>query len=229
MSVELKGKTYRNTQEQVLENAQNIEKLKTGELLDDDSIDTNNIKDSSITTEKINNGAITTEKINDGAINYDKLASALKYLIDGKADKTNIPFENIKDLSGNNRFIQGVPINQDEISGLHYTYSKWSLSGSHLMLVVAGYTEAGTIISAGLVTLGEFTLPEWVLNKIQPTISPYIDFKKVSFTTNGYNESQNTGAFIYKSNKVVMQMFNWTPSATDNEMFSCQFDLIIDN
>lgn len=48
-----------------------------------------------------------------------------------------VAFEDIVDKNGNPRFIEGT-ITPETISGITFTYCKWSLSGTHLMIVLAG-------------------------------------------------------------------------------------------
>jgi len=76
-------------------------------------------------------------------------------------------FENIVDADGNKRFIAG-DLTKD--SGLdekaRFEYAKWTLSGSHLMIVcmfevLEAFTASGT-------TLASITIPEWLGAKIHP-------------------------------------------------------------
>ena len=54
-------------------------------------------------------------------------------------------FENIVDKDGHKRFIEGTPTNPT-IEGVEITYAKWSLSGTHLMLVMAGNVASTTVL-----------------------------------------------------------------------------------
>ena len=53
---------------------------------------------------------------------------------------------NLVDKDGHERFIEG-DIPDPEITGLTPIYYKWSLSGTHLMIVMAGTIENGTNLS----------------------------------------------------------------------------------
>ena len=56
-------------------------------------------------------------------------------------------FENIVDNQGNTRFIEG-DITIQEVSGVSKLFGKWSLSGSHLLIVLAlGIANATEIIN----------------------------------------------------------------------------------
>ena len=72
--------------------------------------------------------------------------------------------DDIVDSKGNKRFIEGEGT-PATITGMTITYNKWSLSGTHLMLVLAGTFDNDVSATATLVS---FELPEWILNKIVP-------------------------------------------------------------
>ena len=76
MSIKLNSKVYRNTQEQVLKNAEDIEELKAGTILiPDGAVTAPKIAGNAVTTEKLALNAVSTEKIQDQAVTTDKLAS----------------------------------------------------------------------------------------------------------------------------------------------------------
>ena len=56
--------------------------------------------------------------------------------------------ENIVDSKGNKRFVEG-PLTTTTISGVTYSYSKWSLCGTHLMIVLGGTIAANTSLISG--------------------------------------------------------------------------------
>ena len=55
--------------------ASDVEDLKNGQGLADNSVGTNNLKDRSVTTDKIGLGAVTTDEILNGTIQYEDLSS----------------------------------------------------------------------------------------------------------------------------------------------------------
>lgn len=86
MSIKLKDKVYRNTQEQVLKNAEDIEELKAGTILIPDgavtapkiagnAVTTDKLALNAVSTEKIQDEAVTTAKIKDSAVTTDKIAN----------------------------------------------------------------------------------------------------------------------------------------------------------
>lgn len=86
MSIKLINKTYRNSQEQILKNAQDIEELKAGTILIPDgavtapkiagnAVTTDKLALNAVSTEKIQDQAVTTAKIKDSAVTTEKIAS----------------------------------------------------------------------------------------------------------------------------------------------------------
>ena len=75
----------------------------------------------------------------------------------------NYPIENIKDINGNNRFIEGN-VNTQSITGVTYPYAKWSLSGTHLLIVVSLITTNTIPANTKIAVVNN--LPLWVVNKI---------------------------------------------------------------
>ncbi len=73
-------------------------------------------------------------------------------------------FEHIVDSHGHKRF-DGGNIIMSERTGVTYSFNKWSLSGTHLLIVVQLSVTNGTLFSTGY--FGEIRLPEWILDKIQ--------------------------------------------------------------
>ena len=84
--------------------------------------------------------------------------------VDSVEKKNNLKvFENIVDKDGHKRFIEG-DITPAETTGITFTYAKWSLSGSHLQIVLAMTIAAGTYSTF---YLGDITnLPKWIFDKI---------------------------------------------------------------
>ena len=135
-------------------------------------------------------------------------------------------FENIVDKDGHKRFIEGsLPV--AEITGITFTYHKWSLSGSHLMLVLAGEIANGTTLSTGnWVTL---TLPAWINSKIVATFSTVINMQTIYATADDYSQ-QSFIIRLQKSgdNDIVLRNAS-TTAFTAKRMFRIQFDLLIDD
>lgn len=129
------------------------------------------------------------------------------------------------DSAGNPRFIEGEgsPLEQE---GVTNTYCKWSLSGTHLMLVYAGTLEDTITISSNAI-LASFTLPSWILNKIYPVWDQYLDFRQASAYASG-GTSQYISMLIGKTSSGIQLVKNGNLTLTAKRSFRIQFDLLID-
>ena len=132
-------------------------------------------------------------------------------------------FEKIKDADGHARFIEG-DLNVAEIEGVTFTYHKWSLSGTHLMLVVAGSVLDETDINT--TEFATATLPQWILDKIYPTYANIIFARDDDFfAANG--DPQQAGVYLTKaSDKLKIECYI---TLTADRFFRLAFDLLIDN
>lgn len=143
----------------------------------------------------------------------------------GENSVTNI-IEDIKDESGNHRFIEGV-ITTEEVTGVNFLYKKWSLSGTHLMFVLAGTIDANSTISSA--SFGSaLDLPNWVKDKIINVWSSYIEMKTFSAIDDGWSEVKNLTCVIGKDNNEVFINSVGTFTNTLELNFRVQFDLLID-
>lgn len=116
-------------------------------------------------------------------------------------------------------------INTSVISGVEFTYAKWSLSGTHLMIVLAGSIENGTAVSRK--TLGKIYLPNYILNKISPWQNNLIEFKSISYLSASLT-LQYANTDLLKNDDNVEIVTN-PITASDDRNFRIQFDLLIDN
>ena len=162
------------------------------------------------------NETVTTETVDDEVVTtytYSyQLLNAIETLIDG---------------AGNPRFIEGdgTPA---EITGFTSTYCKWSLSGTHLMLVLAG-TIADTTAIANGTTIATYSMPKFIKDKIYPVFSSVVEVKVVNLYAANWS-SQNiqfkelkvtaTGDIIFETSSLTL---------TADRNFRVQFDLLIDN
>ena len=151
-----------------------------------------------------------------------------KYKVGGSGGSGTITLDDIVDSQGNKRFIEGNGT-PTTISGITPTYCKWSLSGSHLMLVYAGNVSANTIIDAKVI-LVSFELPEFINNKIFPTFGTNsIDNKKfIFYKSNGL--IQEVSLLVLKSNNgIEIKNSPTTQTISNTGGFRLQFDLLIDS
>ena len=133
--------------------------------------------------------------------------------------------EEIKDKDGHERFIEGN-ITMETITGVSQSYGKWSLSGTHLMIVIAGAMADTTAISWGT-KLADVNLPQWIIDKLVPIASEYVDVK-TSYLFSNTLSSQSVLSLLKKSGgKISINLASIT--ANTDKTFRFQFDLLIDN
>ena len=151
-------------------------------------------------------------------------------LVDGNwvynsEDKTPVAeplMENIVDANGYNRFVSG-DITAITISGVEQTYGRWSLSGTHLLVVCCYSIENSTFLSQS--KLCDIELPDFIKDKINPVVQNLIDAK----TFNAYNSdytSQNLSTNLVKT--IDGLKIEASMTATKDRNVRVVFDLLID-
>ena len=134
--------------------------------------------------------------------------------------------DDIVDSQDHKRFIEGdgTPAT---ISGIKSLFCKWSLSGTHIMIVYAGTISGGYSIPAR--TLASFEFPEWILNKIFPLNNDGL--VSVINAVFAYE-----GNFAFKQQKLIktangLEIANVIAGTVSSNLsgFRIQFDLIIDS
>jgi len=135
--------------------------------------------------------------------------------------------ENIVDSDGNKRFIEGS-ISNEQSEKVVLDYGKWSLSGSHLMIVFAGHTtEATSFDDYDLFGILQ-NLPAWVLSKIYPIKAEFVDFKLFNVTYNDWSPETITISLTKEYNSIRIKQ-NGNKSLTQPTTFRFVFDILIDN
>lgn len=132
--------------------------------------------------------------------------------------------ENIVDKDGHKRFIEG-DFTPETISGVTYTYHKWSLSGTHLMFVLAGTIADTTALPFS--ALAYITLPSWIFNKIYPTYGIVIERKSQLFGSSDTTTQSGTAILFKDTTQIRISLASITMTATRS--FRIAFDLLIDN
>lgn len=137
---------------------------------------------------------------------------------------------NIEDADNNKRFIEGnlVP---DEIAGVEYSYHKWSLSGTHLMLVAAGTIANGTTIPINAYFVRFNSVPSFIYNKIVAITSDGlgVDIKDIILYTTGWGSLETHKVRLNKQYGYLIMSSNETFTVTADKTFRIQFDLLIDS
>lgn len=149
----------------------------------------------------------------------------LKYLENQKENGVNIT--QLVDSNGNPRFIEGEGegIAQE---GITISYCKWSLSGTHLMLAVAGTIANNTTFPSNT-AFGTYTLPDFIYNKIKAMFSNFIDRKSIAIYGTDYSpQTVILNLAKLSDNKIAMQSASTFTSASE-KLFRFQFDLLIDS
>ena len=141
----------------------------------------------------------------------------------------NIPINEIKDSYGRLRFVEGSA-NLTAITGLTITYNKWSLSGTHLTIVLEGEAD-NTLPTTQLNGIGIYvSMPRWLIRKIKPINLDRVVVSNASFVLDDYSTISRGVAFLMgnpETDYPVITMFNGT-SPTIHSGFRIQFDLLID-
>ena len=117
----------------------------------------------------------------------------------------------------------GTPLT---ITGFTSSYCKWSLSGTHLMLVCAGSIETGVTI-AGLTKFAVFNVPSWVMDKIVAVVGLVIEYKNIEAYATDY--SSQTFRVVLRKQDALTFTFNSEFTFTKTRDFRVQFDLLIDS
>jgi hypothetical protein len=135
-------------------------------------------------------------------------------------------FEQIEDANGNNRFVEG-DITIGTFTGVTQTYGKWSLCGTHLLIVIGLSIEAGSNITGG--DLCYITIPSWIGAKIYPLFAGNVVTRDIAkMWADDYTTQDLTAQFIKISN-ATFKVQTSTTTADKNRFVRINFDLLIDN
>jgi len=157
--------------------------------------------------------------------------------IDEETEETTITYEYSYELlnaiealvddSGNPRFIEGDGVPLFEIpQGVKISYAKWSLSGTHLMIVLAGEIANGTVLASQSIRY-KYEMPAYILDKIIPTISSNsIELKDIMLWGASFTNQALTFRAYKESEYVAITCGGLTLTA--DRTFRVQFDLLID-
>ena len=137
-------------------------------------------------------------------------------------------FENIVDKDGHKRFVEGdISLSSDMPEGYTKVYGKWSLSGSHLLLVLC-ISGLNTTAITSFTTVGKAeNLPQWILDKIYPIQSVFVEQKSVSYFGSDLSTQTATTYLRKDSSGLYIQTTAFTLTA--DRVCRIAFDLLIDN
>ena len=89
-------------------------------------------------------------------------ATGTGYQLAPIGDLTKAYIENIYDEDEHKRFIEG-DLTLQTIEGVSFSYGKWSLSGTHLMVVIAGSIANETVIASLPLISEHHYFSQWVV------------------------------------------------------------------
>ena len=149
-----------------------------------------------------------------------------KNQVESLIKSTKKDISSLVDSSGNNRFIEGdlTPVT---MTGVTYSFKKWSLSGTHLMIVACGTIASGNKFVGGG-DLFKVEVPSWILSKIQPTMNALISYASFSAIDNTYSSTQVSIYFDKKTNHILCGVSSESSEFTADANFRIEFDLLID-
>ena len=139
-----------------------------------------------------------------------------------KVNGGEFDFANLVDSQGHKRFIEG-DITIETISGIEQKYGKWSLSGTHLQIVLAVDIANGTTLG---VKLADVNLPAWIREKIIPLYSTRVAYKNELALGNDSTSQQIT--FLVDKTDNGISIYSYA-SITANRHVRFELDLLIDN
>lgn len=137
--------------------------------------------------------------------------------------------ESIKDAEGHNRFIEGdIDLYEGVPEGYAKVYGKWSLSGTHLMIVICFTIPAST--TTGYVgRLCDLTdLPSWIVDKIVPIGNTYIETKIFNGVMSDDSLLQ-VNCQLRKRDGTTISISQSSVTTTSALNVRVAFDLLIDN
>ena len=146
--------------------------------------------------------------------------------VDSVEEKEDLEvFEHIVDNDGNPRFVEG-DITIQTITGVSKVYGKWSLSGTHLMIVLVISIADTSVLNGRLFNISD--MPKYITDKILATPAGFIDQKTfVAFASD--STSQNIFTQLFFGSPGVLSLNTGSVTATKDRECRMSFDLLIDN
>lgn len=223
LSPEFQSKIAKNT-EDIAKNTEDITENKA-------DITDNTLIISSLET-KTKNLETRTKNLEDSKVivntgTFDPTSDnpASQKSIAGEMEKPTL-MANIVDSHGNKRFVEGnmsTPTNEN----ITLDYGKWSLSGTHLM-IVASITIAPNTSLKYVNVCGTLNIPSYILNKVVPIMSNKVDFKKFQSYVGALISDSLAFNLAKDSSKLFIEGYDLTAGETE-KVLRIQFDLLIDS
>lgn len=151
----------------------------------------------------------------------------LKNIADVQVKAVKKDIATLVDKDGHDRFIEGG-FNISEISGITKDYAKWSLCGTHLMIVLCISLANASVIS-NTTPVAEFELPSYIIDKIVPLGASVVDIKQILLFNENNTSSQQTSTILRKSAATKVRIDITSITLNDDRKCRISFDLLIDN
>ena len=148
-----------------------------------------------------------------------------KNQLDSEIKDVKKPISSLVDANGNNRFVEG-DITPVSMTGVTYSYKKWSLSGTHLMIVACGTIASGNKFVGGG-DLFKVELPPWILAKVQPVMNALISYGNFSAVDSNYSSTQVAIYFDKKTDHILCGVSSESEEFENDANFRIVFDLLI--
>ena len=156
-----------------------------------------------------------------------KRLDELKEISEDIVDGSEHLFENITDAQGHKRFIEGdIELDTNLPSGVTKIYGKWSLSGSHLLIVLVESVADTTVTT--FQPHARMTIPKWIHDKLQTIYTDVVDRQVISYYSSDGANQNATGFLSKQEDNVLLIYINGLTFSADRQG-RLQFDLIIDN
>ena len=137
-------------------------------------------------------------------------------------------FENIVDKDGHKRFIEGSITSANLPEGISINFAKWSLSGTHLMIVLSLSGENGKTLS-GYTNIGKLNnLPSWIYDNIAILFSTNVVVQDSKYWFGGDGTSQVMTYRLYKQNNEIFFMNTGNLTLSADRQIRISVDLLID-
>ena len=149
----------------------------------------------------------------------------------GSGGSGSSTLDGIVDSKGNKRFIEGdltLLLTPEEMEryGATIKYSKWSLSGTHLMIVAClSFTKATQ--QTPDIKMFAVNLPNWIKEKIKPVFDTYLISHIIA--PKYPNGNLSSDLYIGRDNQITLNLTHLIDyDITANCTVRYQFDLLID-
>lgn len=135
---------------------------------------------------------------------------------------------NLVDSKGNPRFVEGEGTYTNK-TGVTISYCKWSLSGTHLMCVLAGSIASGTTFQANEWAC-TFDVPQFIYDKVVVTFgSNLIEIKNTPLYASNWATQIMAFQLRKDTANVNLNIRFGELTLTEDRTFRLQCDLLIDS